>query len=309
MHTVRTRYLISGVALCAVLAASVCLPGCADPDAALFPRLSATTADALEITRGGQCLALARDADGWWVALPGRRGRASDDSVDKLFTVLARSTRREIVRGGHGQLETLGLADGDGGRISITSSGRSVVDTRFGADAPGASRVFLMPDGERDVFVSPDGLADLLGLPSDDWRDRRIMSFELPDVIGVELVNQGAQMVIAPVDGRWHMTRPVDQDVYKGYVDALLFSLAELEAVGFENERTPSECGFGETGRDGRGSVTVRFANARPQSVLFGGSANDSWYTMRPDRDDIYLVPGELVELIFGGETPGPSPR
>ncbi len=301
--------LVGSALLGAWVVTAVCLSGCGEGDASLFPRLSAETADAVEITRDGRSLSLARDADGWQVILQHGPGRADDGAVDEFLTLLGRSTRDEIVSGGGDQLATLGLSDGGTGRILVASSGRPVVDALIGADAPGASRVFLMPDGGRDVFVSPDGLADLLRLPTDDWRDHRIMSFRLPDVVGLELVNQGETMVIVPVEGRWHMTRPVDQDVDKRFVDALLFSLSELEAVGFENGRTPLECGFGESGRDGLGSATVRFATGPPQSVLFGGGRGDMWYTMRPDRDDIYLLPLEFIESIFGDGTGEPPAR
>jgi len=297
-----TRFIGTALLLTALTIAAV-VSGCADGSDLLFPRLAGSTADVVEIARGDNGLSLARDEDGWWIALPRGRGRADDASVDELLTLLARSTRSEIVSGGGDQLQTLGLADGGTGRLVVQESGQRLVDVRIGADAPGASRVFMLPDGERDVFVSPDGLADVLEMPLDDWRDRRIMSFALPDVVGVELVNQGEVMVIVPVEGRWHMTRPVDQDVDKRFVDALLFSLAELDAVGFENERTPLECGFGEDGREGLGSVTVRFATGPPQSVLFGGGDGDMWYAIRPDRDDIYLLPLEFVESVFGDGT------
>ncbi len=295
--------------LAAALTVAACLSGCADGGAPLFPQLSTATADVIEIARGDHSLSLARDKDGWWIALPGGRGHADEDSVDGLLTLLARSTRREIVRGGRSQLQTLGLSNGGTGRIVVTSSGRPIVDVRIGADAPGASRVFMMLDGERDVFVSPDGLADMLDQPLDDWRDRRIMSFELPDVVGIELVHQGEVMVIVPVDGRWHMTRPIDQDVDKRFVDALLFSLAELDAVGFESGGARLECGFGESGHEGLGSVTVRFTTGPPQSVLFGDGIGEMWCTMRPDRDDIYLLPREFIESIFGDGTVEPPSR
>ena len=118
----RSRYnssLIRRAFLSAALVAAVSLLGCADGDAPLFPSLSAATADAVEITRGDSDLSFERDADGWWVALHEGRGRADDDSVEGILTLLGRSMRRDIVRGGRDQMETLGLSDGGTGRIHI----------------------------------------------------------------------------------------------------------------------------------------------------------------------------------------------
>ncbi len=301
--------LMRGALLGATLVAAVSLSGCDEGDAPLFPGLSAAAADAVEITRGDSDLSFERDADGWWIALHEGRGRADDELVEDLLDLLARSRHGDIVPGGQDQLGTLGLANGGTGRIVVTSSDRPIIDVRIGSDAPGPSQVFMLPEGERGVFVSSDGLADMFRLPFDDWRDHRITSFELPDVVGLELVNRGEMMVIVPVDGRWHMTRPVDQDVDKRFVDALLFSLAELDAVGFESRRSPAACGFGEDGSEGLGSVTVRLAIGPPQSVLFGGGDGDMWYVMRPDRDDIYLLPLEFVESVFGDVTAEPPSR
>lgn len=311
----RHRRILPAILVIGVFALAV-LSACADRDAPLFPRLDVETADAVELEYDGRLVSLAREADGWRIALPRGRGHADDDAVAAFLELVARARRSDVVSDAHGELETLGLADEGVGRLVVRSPGRVVVDARLGAVAPGPSRVFLMPRGDRDAFVSPDGLAEWLAQPLDEWRDDGIMAFRLPDVVGVEIVNRGVRAVLAPVDGRWVMTRPVEQDVEKGTVDGLLLSISDLSASGFENDRDPVDCGFVLAG-DGsggavagsRGSVTVRLSTGPPMRIAFGDPAGEMWHAMRGDRDDVYLVQRGLVELIFGVDEPVPGSR
>jgi virulence-associated protein VagC len=307
----RRRHVPAARAVAALLAV-LAVTGCTGPgglDAPLYPGLRSDEIDSITLARRDVTVSLTRSGDRWTVALPSGQGLADSTAVDDFVSVLARATRRDVIPHGSDELETLGLAGGGVGRIVVLSNGRTLVDVSVGADAPGDSRVFLRREREGDVLISPSGLGRQLQRTTDDWRDRRVMSFRLPDVTGVELVNRGRRMVLAPVDGRWRMTQPTDQEVYKGFVDGLLFSIAELDAVGFVDDGTSEACGFGEGPAGTRGSVTVRFSNGPPQSVIFGDAHAGGWCAMRPDRDDIYLVPRETVELLFGSESDEPPSR
>lgn len=298
----RVSRVVTATWLLITLACVFAIAGCAERADELFPELD--RADRISVSHGATALRLTRDEAGWWVDLPGGRGRADDELVAHLLAVLGRSSRSELVPGGAERLEMLGLDEGSSGLVTVFAHAQTIARTRTGSQAPGASRVFIMPVGDSEVFVSPDGLADLLSLPLREWRDRSVLEFALPDVVGIELWNRDRRMTLVPLDGRWHMTEPIEQDVHKGFVDALLFALAELEAVDFADDRPIEACGFGVDEASARGRVAISLKDDRVLRLSFGSEHEKGWCAMRPDRSDVYVVPRETVEIIFGKDSP-----
>ncbi len=292
------------VAVATAAAALTLVGGCAGPDDPLFPGLTPAAVDSIRLSTETGGVSITR-ADGWTVAIEHGVGRADTSEVHRLIRTVAGTTRGDRIRNGHNELATLGL-EPEPSRIEFARDGELVAGILVGNAAPGGSRLFIQPYGRRDVYLSPPNLDELLRRPRDEWRDPFVMRFDLPDVVGVELTNLGERMVLKPRDGRWHMTQPIDQEVDKRQVDAMLYMLAELRAEGFVNDAPPESCGFSGPDATVRGSATVRLREGPDQVVLFGEPRGEQWCAMRRGRPDVYLVAREVVELLFI-PTPAPS--
>lgn len=161
------------------------------------------------------------------------------------------------------------------------------------------ARIYAKWAGSDTVFTLPRAIPRLFPKHPDDWRDRRVVTSPLNDLVAVTIANETATFTVQlNASGRWVFAEPqpepVDQRAAAQFFNALTLLRVERFAEAPEGVFEPP-----------RTEVTLRFeGDAPPATVLLGALAKDDIRLyVRTDAGLTGLIGVEAAEMLLNANS------
>lgn len=276
-----------------------------------------TRVDTITIERSSDTVVLVKQADDRWHLSAPLKDRAEQAAVDSILELasefeIARTIPNEEITNGEVKVVDLGL-DATTGVTVTFASGESVLGAFVaGNPAPWEGTVYcrVLNDSEReDVYVAATQTRPILGQPAEAFRDTRLTSHALKDVVGVSIQQGGAtevelQRANASPDAAWLLSKPLSTQADSELINKMLGRFIKGRIDSFkpgEGDAVPAPDGDAVvvTLRTTSGVTTVTL-----EPPVDGGSQSATARTS--DRSGAFMISDEL-RTIFAArdkETP-----
>ena len=185
--------------------------------------------------------------------------------------------------------------DEQGTHVVVEAKDDVLAECIIGRRGPDYLSAYFRIPGQDEVYLSQRGLASNLLREQDHWRDRKVMHFDRDAATSIT-VERGTDKIVLDRTGEeeWRVVEPMDAAADESAVRRLLLSLSNMSALGFEDEKTPAECGLEEPAT----VVTVELGDAPPKTILVGSRDERTYFVRRSDRETIYRVSSPVIERI-----------
>ncbi len=177
--------------------------------------------DKIELDRPEGKMIFAREGDDWRLVEP-YQALADEAVVSDLAADLERVEFGYPVEGA--DAGKLGLGDPPVARAVVTLKDQGTRELVFGNKAVDKRKMYVRTSDGAVVAVTADISA--LALRPDEFRDRNVMRFKLPDVTSVTIVGPEGTLDVSKKDGRWWLGGFSRADDRK--VEDLLLALLDL---------------------------------------------------------------------------------
>jgi len=262
-----------------------------------FPGFVPADVTAMSAQGQGIDVTLLRTEGGWVVMTGGEQiGRADPEKVEQALEMIALLPKTELVSVVPEKHAVFEVVEGRATRLRASGGGRILADVLVGKRGPGFMSAYVrLPDGD-EVYLSQRGFPSNVVRPVDHWRDREIASFDRDKVTELRIDGKDERIVLSYLgEEGWRMTEPSERPADEAAVLGALTALSSLSAAGFEDERSPADCGFD----DPTAVVSVELVSDGGLSITIGGEDEGSYFVRRSDRPTIYRVPALRLERIL----------
>jgi hypothetical protein len=262
-----------------------------------FPGFVAADVDSLSLEGEWIDATLFRVGDGWMIA--GETAMHADASkVGQALDMIAGLPRTELVSVVPEKHAVFEVNEERATLVEAKGDGRVLAAVLVGKRGPSFLKAYVRAPGADEVYLSQRGFPSNVVLELEAWRDREILSFDRSQVTWLSIDDARARIALSrTAEQAWRMTAPGEGPANASAVDAALAALAGLSASGFEDERTPAECGFD----DPTAVVSVDLASGRLPSVTIGAKDETHYFVRREDLSTIYRVPASRLERVLVG--------
>lgn len=267
----------------------------------LFADFSADDAERITVSGPSDWVALVREPLGWMIEGEPRR-HADDSKVSEALQKISELTTSDLVSMIPDKHEVFEVNAEKGTRVTAAAGSDLVLaDLVIGKPGPDFMSSYVRKADGSDVYLSGHGLSFALRPDEAFWRDRKLMSFSTEDVTRLSVeCREAAFVVTRDGDGGWRLTAPDELAADTSEVEKLLGHLANLNASGFADDRSPSECGLAlVAGGEPEATVTVELSSGPAQTVYIGLRDEDVYCVRRADRETIYELREWSVERIL----------
>jgi hypothetical protein len=202
--------------------------------------------------------------------------------------------------------ERLGVAEGQGHRVSFFAGGRPQLEIVLGESTSGAGGRYVRRAGEDEVHVLRGNLVGLVRRGVDEWREKEILPAHADSIGRIEYVYPDTSFAVARDTAGWRL-EPGGFTARAEEVAGILNQLAGLRALGFAEDTVAD-------GLDWE-SPTARLRvlgvdGTELGTVMFLEREEPGYFVRRADKPTVYTVSrfaGERIlrrptELIAGDE-------
>jgi hypothetical protein len=260
-----------------------------------FPGFVAADVETLSLKGKGIDVTLAR-ADKGWIIEGGRAMYAAPDKVEdalEMIAALPKTDLASVVPEKHAVFE---VVEGSATRLVARGGGRVLADVLVGKRGPSFLAAYVRAPGDDKVYLSQRGFPSNVVRPADFWRDRKILSFEPAEATWFAIDAGGRRVAFSrTADGGWRIAEPEERAADAQAVEAALRALSTLSASGFEDERSPSECGFDAP----TAVISVDLSSGALPTVTIGAEDEAGYFARRDDRETIYRVPISRLDRVL----------
>ncbi len=170
--------------------------------------------------------------DGWTV----NGYEAVSDAGESLKRALEEAQVGQLVSRNPENHGRLGVAEGEGRRLSVYSGGTAALSIIIGDRARGYRQSYVRQPDDDEVYTIQGSLISLAGRSVSDWREKEILTFTRVDITGLEYAYGDTLLSLARDSaGTWHMGAdgPV---IEESAIGGVLSQLAGLRAIGFADD-------------------------------------------------------------------------
>jgi Domain of unknown function (DUF4340) len=196
---------------------------------------------AVDLAVGGDTISLTTDEPGKWQVVKPNRYRADADLIADFLDKLEAAKVKEFVSDSASALEQYGLDHPTTATVwtgkDKERSAKALLLGRVDTDKKG---VYVMRAGESSVMLAPDDLWTAFPKTVATLRDKVVVRYQYDKANRVELQSERGRVVIEKDGTGWKITAPDALKADSGAVNALLWSVRDLRAVGFFAD-APSE--------------------------------------------------------------------
>ncbi len=206
------------------------------------------------------------------------------------------SLKRALEKGEIGQVaarnpenhERLGVADGQGYRVSFYSGGEERLTLIIGEKGGGRAfdEAYVRRAGEDEVYVLKGSLVNLGRRGVIEWRNKEILAPKREDIQRIELEYPEESFVLARDTTGWRV-EPGGAQAEQSVVDGMLVQLSGLRALGFASDSLAGALSWEEpTGR-------VRVlgpGGAQLGELLFLSRDDPGYFVRRADGPVVYTL-------------------
>ena len=211
-----------------------------DAAKAVFPELTSDAITAFELVpEDGRPIRLERDA-GRWVLVAPLRFAADPLSADGIASALA-DLSAERIFDEHEPLAAYGLEVPPRVRFWVGDTEHAL---RIGNAAPIGNETYVTDASGERVFSVATFRTTGFARPLDEFREKRVLSFDRPSVTSIEASFGGGRVVVERDGEGWRLTQPIQAPADDDTIDALLSDLEFLRATSFHDE-APDLAGLG----------------------------------------------------------------
>jgi hypothetical protein len=260
-----------------------------------FPDFVAAEVDTLSTRGQGIDVTLFRTGEGWMIqgARPMYAAPAKVEQALEMIAALPKTELVSIVPEKHAVFEVI---EGPATRVVARGGGRALADVLVGKRGPGFLTAYVRAPDADEVYLSQRGFPSNVVRPTDFWRDREILSFEPDQATRISIEREGQSVVLAYLgEPGWQMLEPADRPADSAAVAEAIAALSLLSASGFEDMRSPDECGLD----DPTAVISVQLTAGPEGTVTIGSEEEDSYYVRRSDRETIYRIPATRLDRVL----------
>lgn len=206
-----------------------------------------------DIKNGSELLRFRKEGEGWFMTLP-TEGPASTGKIKKLLSDIISAKAADFIWPVGSSNEVDEVSDAllasyrldTESAVSVTIKGVDGIDRRitFGSEASEGYVYALVHSGTTIVTVDR-ALKDQASLGSAAFADTRLFPYEMTQVMGLSLYDEGVSCLLAKHDnGTWRMDAPVSAEADSAVVESLLSSVlalrgGDIDGNGIEIGVTP----------------------------------------------------------------------
>lgn len=262
-----------------------------------FPGFVAADVDTLSLKGKGIDVTLARTDKGWMIE-DGRTMYAAADKVEDALDMIAALPKTDVASVVPEKHAVFEVVEGSATRLVARGGGRVLADLLVGKRGPSFLAAYVRAPGDDRVYLSQRGFPSNVVRPADFWRDRQIMSFDPAEATWFAIDSgEGRVAFSRTADGGWRVAEPEERPADAQAVEAALRALSTLSASGFEDERSPSECGFD----DPAAVISVDLSSGALPTLTIGAKDEATYFVRRDDRETIYRLPASRLDRVLRG--------
>ena len=249
-------------------------------------------------TRDGGSTRLNRDGgeENWTVVEP-FMATADNNAVSAIVESLASLEIRRVVEEAPSDLSPFGLAQPTVSIGFSTENNSASLTLAVGDETPtGADRYATLTGSDR-VFLIASAVETTFNKDSFELRDRSLLEFIGPDVIGFSVENNKTETRFEKTDGNWRIVSPLNARADFGVVEGLVGRVGSAEMVGVERESYDTNEEIEPFGLANPGmTVTVDAGNSK-HVLLVGAEGPDGVVFGRDEsRDIIFTMDAALID-------------
>jgi hypothetical protein len=196
----------------------------------------ATSVRGLDVTIGGETLAIDHAGSVWNITQPAAR-RADADLIGDFLGKLGAARIKEFVAESPASLAPWGLDRPV--RLTLVSGrdkDRTTQSLLLGKEDTAKQGVYAMRDGEGSVLLIPQDVWTALPKNVAAARSKTLVEVDRDKVIGVEVESPKGHVTLVRDNDRWKVTAPEALPADQVEAGGILFKLRDLKATGFLTE-------------------------------------------------------------------------
>ena len=248
-------------------------------------------------TRNGDDTSLNRDGEEDWTVVEPFMATADNNAVSAIVESLASLEIRRVVEETPSDLSPFGLVQPTVSIGFSTENNSASLTLAVGDETPtGADRYATLTGSDR-VFLIASAVETTFNKDSFELRDRSLLEFIGPDVIGFSVENNKAETRFEKTDGNWRIVSPLNARADFGVVEGLVGRVGSAEMVSVERESYDTDEEIEPFGLANPGmTVTVDAGNSK-HALLVGTEGPDGTVFGRDEsRDVIFTIDAALVD-------------
>lgn len=260
----------------------------------LSPALSAEGVDAVEFAGGEETVRLTRTADGEWSV---NAYAASPEAVDELFQAVAGPVRGSLVARGASSHVRMGVDSVGGRRLRVTRGGHTLADLVIGNQGRQHRTVYVRQAGDDNVYQIRGPLSTLAGRTVTDWRDKRIIVLDLPQIRRVTVERGRDRYTLVRADSVWSFADGGVAD--SAAVAGLLGEFRTISAQG-SAFATPAQADSADFERPDRSLTLLKAGGDTLAALVFDSTETGYW---------VRHAAGGTVYRLYGWKADDLTPR
>lgn len=231
--------------------------------------------------------------DGWWITIP-LNVKASDEEMNRILNTIDGLRADTFVDDDPKDLKKFGLSP------AICSTGillkeKGLVELMIGSEDKDKKGRFAKLSTVPSVYLVRKSIIDDLGKTTEDLREKRIVKFDLSDVLKFEIVKKEASVVFERTeDDNWK----VNGEKGKKYeIESLIRKVRDAKAKSFLKADTKT---LKMSGLDSP-SLHIKISlkdSKEPIEVNIGNEKDKNVYAMGEDKEWIVTLDREILESL-----------
>lgn len=222
--------------------------------------------DRLTIVNAAGRIELVKRGEAWHLAAP-VSAPADESAVSSLVSSLTSAETKETIAGA-ADLAGFGLEPPKAG-VTVNAGGKQV-EVLIGRKSPVSQDLYVMRKGEPAVLLVAGGLDAGAERKADDYRDKRLFTFEAGAVTAVTIVEGKDTLVLERSGNTWAITQPRRIAADENLAQGLAADLANLRATRFVAENASAASLAAEGLKPPAASVTAKLTSGTTAVVRFG---------------------------------------
>lgn len=247
--------------------------------------------DSVVIARPGDTVRLVRSAAGWQVG----RWPADSARIEDLWRATGEADATELVARSPANHARLGVTDSAATRVIFYGGGAALRELLIGGSGPSWPSAYAREPGAAEVYLLPGELSNLARRGADEWRNRRVASFDPLDADRVILARGADTVTLERTDTTWTVAAdsaapaPADSAAVRRAVEGL----SRLSSAGFAPDSIVGLLDFSAP----VARVTVLDEDGTALSDLaFVEKAEGAYYVKRAQGPDVWELSEFSVE-------------
>ncbi len=252
----------------------------------------------IRITNGDQSFRIKRE-EGGWILETTTPDTANPEAVAAIFKtalstpVLDRIDPSEIQD--KQNLATYGVLKST---LQLDFKGDRPLSLLFGKVGADGNRTYVAFEKSNAVYLIPNDLAKLIAMPSDNFRDRRLVPIDPDRVRRIEIVRGSTTLELENKGRGWQIIKPLDAMANNEAVTALLQKWSDLRLASIDQSNKKTEASTSPVDQ----LSEIRFFSENllePSIISIGKPSPDGFFPVRLQHRNISgSAPPALAELI-----------